>query len=180
MPRPAPPAAASPQAGYNTKADVWSLGITAIELAEGQPPNSDMHPMRAIFLIPTRPPPTLAEAASWTPDFRDFVERCLQHQVGSRSSTAELVKHAFCQAGEQAQQAGVLGQLMGASLEPLREWRQRAATDAAARGPLHARSGAAHWNSLAGGGWRSGIYDRGRGKRDGDMVRKMLFRNRKA
>ena len=50
-----------PDAGYDCKADVWSLGITGIELAEGQPPNSDMHPMRAIFLIPTRradPPST--------------------------------------------------------------------------------------------------------------------------
>ena len=45
--------------GYETKADVWSLGITAIELAEGHPPNSDMSPMRAIFFIPTRPPPKL-------------------------------------------------------------------------------------------------------------------------
>lgn len=50
-----------PLNGYNTQADVWSLGITAIELAEGQPPNSEMHPMRAIFLIPTRPPPKLQE-----------------------------------------------------------------------------------------------------------------------
>ena len=45
--------------GHTGKTDVWSLGITAIELAEGRPPNAEMHPMRAIFLIPTRPPPTL-------------------------------------------------------------------------------------------------------------------------
>lgn len=48
--------------GYETKADVWSLGISAIELAEGQPPNSDMSPMRAIFFIPMRPPPKLPPA----------------------------------------------------------------------------------------------------------------------
>lgn len=122
-----------PTAGYNTKADVWSLGITAIELAEGQPPNSDMHPMRAIFLIPTRPPPTLTGPHTWSADFVAFVHACLQHQVPARSSTAELMSHPFALVGQQAQEGGVLDQLMGASLEPLREWRMKAANEAAAR-----------------------------------------------
>ena len=58
-----------PESGYNSKADVWSLGITAIELAEGRPPNSDMHPMRAIFQIPTQPPPRLQKPDAWSRDF---------------------------------------------------------------------------------------------------------------
>ena len=57
------------------------VGITAIELAEGSPPNASLHPMRAIFLIPTLPPPMLKEQDNWSQDFRDFVRRCLIKEV---------------------------------------------------------------------------------------------------
>lgn len=83
------------EVGYDCLADVWSLGITALEMAEGRPPYADVHPMRAIFMIPTKPPPTVKEPDKFSPEFSDFISRCLVKNPEERPSATELLQHKF-------------------------------------------------------------------------------------
>jgi len=85
------------EVGYDVKADLWSLGITAIEMAEGKPPYSNIHPMRAIFMIPSRPPPKLTEPDKWSKDFNDFIAQCLIKNPEQRPNATDLLKHAYIQ-----------------------------------------------------------------------------------
>ncbi|RKO95324.1 Pkinase-domain-containing protein, partial [Caulochytrium protostelioides] len=78
------------EVGYGTGADIWSLGITCIEMAEGRPPYYNIHPMRAIFMIPTKPPPTLENAARFSGRFQQFIARCLTKNPAERP-TAEML-----------------------------------------------------------------------------------------
>ncbi|XP_030212023.1 TRAF2 and NCK interacting kinase a isoform X6 [Gadus morhua] len=82
----------NPAATYDFKSDLWSLGITAIEMAEGAPPLCDMHPMRALFLIPRNPAPKL-KSKKWSRKFESFIEMCLVKSHGQRPSTEQLLKH---------------------------------------------------------------------------------------
>uniref|UniRef100_A0A3B3X717 non-specific serine/threonine protein kinase n=1 Tax=Poecilia mexicana TaxID=48701 RepID=A0A3B3X717_9TELE len=81
--------------GYNCVADIWSLGITAIEMAEGKPPYADIHPMRAIFMIPTNPPPTFRNPDQWSPGFLDFIKKCLVKNPENRATATQLLQHPF-------------------------------------------------------------------------------------
>jgi len=80
---------------YDGRADVWSLGITVIEMAEGRPPHSNLNPMRAIFVIPTKPPPTLADPDNWSPEMLDFIRCCLHKDPTQRYDSALLSNHPF-------------------------------------------------------------------------------------
>uniref|UniRef100_A0A8C5DU04 non-specific serine/threonine protein kinase n=1 Tax=Gouania willdenowi TaxID=441366 RepID=A0A8C5DU04_GOUWI len=84
----------NPEATYDYRSDLWSLGITALEMAEGAPPLCDMHPMRALFLIPRNPPPKL-KSKKWSKRFLSFVDSCLIKNHLHRPLTDVLLRHAF-------------------------------------------------------------------------------------
>ena len=83
------------QSKYGSQCDIWSLGITAIELSKGSPPYASVHPMKVLFLIPKNAPASLATEDGFTADFSDFVTRCLQKDPKDRLTASELLAHPF-------------------------------------------------------------------------------------
>ncbi|XP_017527083.2 STE20-like serine/threonine-protein kinase isoform X2 [Manis javanica] len=80
---------------YDYKADVWSLGITLIEMAEIEPPHHELNPMRVLLKIAKSEPPTLAQPSKWSLHFKDFLKKCLEKNVDSRWNTSQLLQHPF-------------------------------------------------------------------------------------
>lgn len=95
------------QAGYDQKADMWSLGITAIEMAKGEPPLAEYHPMRVLFLIPKAKPPVLE--GPFSAAFKEFVQLCLTKDPSQRPSAKDLLQHRFIRA---ARRTGSLTELI--------------------------------------------------------------------
>jgi serine/threonine-protein kinase 24/25/MST4 len=81
------------RSAYNTKADIWSLGITCWELLKGLPPNAHIHPMKVLFMIPKDPSPNLPE--QYSNNFKDFFSKCLEKRQNQRPSATELLNHKF-------------------------------------------------------------------------------------
>ncbi|CAD6189198.1 unnamed protein product [Caenorhabditis auriculariae] len=95
----------NPEATYDSRSDLWSLGITSLEMAEGHPPLCDMHPMRALFLIPRNPPPRLKRVKKWSKKFEGFIETVLVKDYHQRPYTDQLLRHPFIR--EQPQERSV-------------------------------------------------------------------------
>jgi len=108
------------QEEYDKEADIWSLGITAIEMAEGKPPYYNIHPMRAIFMIPTRPPPKLSNPDAWSPEFISFVAACLQKKPQDRPTALKLLKHPFILKERSVKSKTVLESLIAESDEVIK------------------------------------------------------------
>jgi serine/threonine protein kinase len=89
---------------YDCKVDIWSLGITAIEMAEGEPPLLNEPPLRALLLITTNKSPTLNnKRVKWSPEFNHFIAQCLQIPPEKRATSDQLLLHPFIQkAADQA------------------------------------------------------------------------------
>ncbi|XP_053213147.1 mitogen-activated protein kinase kinase kinase kinase 5-like isoform X5 [Panonychus citri] len=92
-------AAVEKKGGYDQQCDIWALGITAIELAERQPPMYDLHPMRALFLMSKSSfkPPTLKDKHLWSQDFHNFIKSALTKNPKKRPSAEKLLTHQFVQ-----------------------------------------------------------------------------------
>ncbi|XP_010868427.2 STE20-like serine/threonine-protein kinase isoform X1 [Esox lucius] len=80
---------------YDYKADIWSLGVTLIELAQIEPPNHEMNPMRVLLKIAKADPPTLMQPSRWSLEFSDFLRKALDKNVDRRWGTVQLLQHPF-------------------------------------------------------------------------------------
>jgi serine/threonine kinase 4 len=110
------PEVLSNSADYNKKTDIWSLGITAIEMAEGEPPYSHINYMRAMFVIQKKPASGLTDPTKWSPEFNKFVQRCLIVDPKCRPTAKELLIDPFI---VKSKGPALLSELVTRSLEDI-------------------------------------------------------------
>uniref|UniRef100_A0AAX7UH82 non-specific serine/threonine protein kinase n=1 Tax=Astatotilapia calliptera TaxID=8154 RepID=A0AAX7UH82_ASTCA len=82
-------------APYDYKADIWSLGITLIELAQIEPPHHELNPMRVLLKIAKSEPPSLEQPKKWSQAFNDFLRKCLDKNPETRPTAAQMLEHPF-------------------------------------------------------------------------------------
>ena len=105
---------------YGKKTDIWSLGITAIELAEMEPPYSHIHPFRAMYVIKNKPAQGLTNPEQWTPEFNNFVERCLKINPKERPNAKDLLNDEFI---ARVRGNGIICELVANCLDAVEEYR---------------------------------------------------------
>jgi len=114
------------QNAYSYNSDIWSLGITAIEMALGSPPHSEIHPMRAIFKIPNAPPPTLPEDSEYSSDFREFLAQTLTKNPDKRPSAAELIKLPYI---KNASDTTIIHEMVHSAMPEIMDFREKMTVD---------------------------------------------------
>ena len=80
---------------YTSKTDIWSLGVTAIELAEGKAPNSHLKPIIVIWQLKDKPVQGLSSPNKWSSEFNNFIKVCLNINPAVRPEAKELFNHPF-------------------------------------------------------------------------------------
>ena len=119
------------QNSYDQKADIWSMGIALMEMAEGKPPLSDLHPLRALLQIPSNPPPTLstsstdAAATPWTQSMHSFLARCLTKDPLQRATASELLKLSFLRTVSKNSEKTVVHDLVTRVMPKVEKYRER-------------------------------------------------------
>jgi len=113
---------------YDGRADIWSLGITAIELAEARPPNSHINPMKALFIIPQQDPPTLKNPQDYPKQMNEFIATCLNKNMEARPTATAIKGHPFIKnevnnLNFNEGMSDVMRKLVNKSLAKIQKWR---------------------------------------------------------
>ena len=110
------------QKKYDTKTDIWSLGITCIQMAEGDPPNHNLRPFQIVKMIINKPPKGLTDPSKWSKEFNDFVSQCLIYDPEKRPSAIDLLSHPFIKKFSKG--ATLISELVNNSLDDIIEFRK--------------------------------------------------------
>eukprot|EP01132_Coremiostelium_polycephalum_P003190 gene3190-3994_t len=114
--------------GYDSKADIWSLGITAIEMAESKPPHFNLYPLKVLFIIPFRNSPTLEKPENWSKEFNDFITLCLNKEADKRPTAKDLLNHPFIQKGKE-NSAEIISEMVDECIPLMQEYRRKKAEE---------------------------------------------------